>query len=195
MKFLLNLTNSKWPLRKIQMAIILWVSPIYILHCFGLLISAFAVGGLLGSLVAERVEQRLGRARVILITIAASLLVFAIPLLTSQPVPIAFALALSGVVVMWWNVVSVSLRQRITPDHLLGRLNAAYRFFGWGAGPLGALVGGLIAQVFGLRSVFVLALGITVALLWLRRSLTDEAMDAAVAAADSVAERQHEAAP
>ena len=162
---------------------------------FGLLISAFAVGGLLGSLVAERVEHRLGRARVILITISASLLVFAIPLLTSQPVPVALALALMGVVVMWWNVVSVSLRQRITPDHLLGRLNAAYRFFGWGAGPLGALVGGLIAQVFGLRSVFVLALVITVALLWLRRSLTDEAMDAAVAAADSVAERQHEAAP
>lgn len=155
---------------------------------FGLLMASFAVGGIFGSLVVEPVERRLGRSRVILVATAASLVIWGLPLVTSQPMPIAFALALMGVVVMWWNVVTVSLRQRITPDHLLGRLNAAYRFFGWGAGPLGALAGGLIAQFFGIPAVFLLAVAISLVLLWVRRSLTDDAMDAAEADAEQQAE-------
>jgi hypothetical protein len=31
-----------------------------------------------------------------------------------------------------WNVITVSLRQRLIPDHLLGRVNSVYRFFAWG---------------------------------------------------------------
>jgi len=150
---------------------------------YGLLMASFAVGGLAGSLVVESVERRLGRARVILLVTLAWIGVMAIPLLTTEPVPIAIGLAILGVTIMWWNVITVSLRQRITPDHLLGRLNAAYRFFGWGAGPLGALAGGLIAQIFGIPAVFFFAVVINVALLWVRRSLTDAAMDAAEATA------------
>jgi MFS family permease len=150
---------------------------------YGLLMASFAVGGILGSFVAEAVEQRLGRGRVILLVTVVSALVFCVLLVTAEPIPIALALGLMGVTIMWWNVVTVSLRQRITPDRLLGRLNAAYRFFGWGAGPLGALTGGLIAQVFGLRAVFAFAAAISPALLWVRRSLTDEAIDAAEVAA------------
>jgi hypothetical protein len=41
----------------------------------------------------------------------------------------------------------VSLRQRIAPDHLLGRVNAGYRLFAWGTMPIGALLGGLIAEL------------------------------------------------
>ena len=60
---------------------------------------------------------------------------------------------------MMWNIITVSLRQRITPDHLLGRMNATYRLFAWGVMPIGALLGGLVAEVLGLRAVFVLAAG------------------------------------
>lgn len=150
---------------------------------YGLLMASFAVGGLAGSLLVEPVERRLGRARVILLVVLASALVMAIPLVTAEPVPVALGLAVLGVVTMMWNVITVSLRQRITPDHLLGRLNAAYRFFGWGAGPLGALVGGLVAQLFGLPAVFAFAVVVSLALLWFSRTLTDEALDAAEAAA------------
>jgi len=41
-----------------------------------------------------------------------------------------------------WNVVTVSYRQRMIPDELLGRVNSLYRFIGWGMMPIGALVGG-----------------------------------------------------
>jgi MFS family permease len=46
-----------------------------------------------------------------------------------------------------WNVITVTLRQSIVPDHLLGRVNSVYRFFAWGMMPIGAIVGGLIVAV------------------------------------------------
>lgn len=48
------------------------------------------------------------------------------------------------------------MRQSIIPDELFGRVNSVYRFVGWGALPIGALVGGLLADNFGLRAPFVL---------------------------------------
>ena len=46
-----------------------------------------------------------------------------------------------------WNVITVSLRQTIIPDRLLGRVNSVYRFFGWGAIPIGGLIGGVLVAV------------------------------------------------
>ena len=49
-----------------------------------------------------------------------------------------------------WNVITVSLRQTVIPDRLLGRVNSVYRFFGWGAIPIGTLLGGgLVALLDG----------------------------------------------
>jgi hypothetical protein len=77
----------------------------------------------------------------------------------------------------------VSLRQRITPDHLLGRMNASYRLFAWGVMPVGAFLGGLLAEVLGLPAVFVAAAAVSLAMLGFRRHLTDSALDAAEAPA------------
>ena len=46
-----------------------------------------------------------------------------------------------------WNVITVSLRQAIIPDHLLGRVNSVYRFLGWGMMPIGSFVGGLVVAL------------------------------------------------
>ena len=83
---------------------------------------------------------------------------------------------------MMWNIVTVSLRQRITPDQLLGRVNATYRLFAWGAMPLGAVLGGVIAEVLGLPWVFALAAASTLAMLYFRRYLADADLDEAEAA-------------
>ena len=53
-------------------------------------------------------------------------------------------LAFEGFTAILWNVVTVSYRQRVIPDALLGRVNSIYRFFGWGMMPVGALLGGWI---------------------------------------------------
>jgi len=85
---------------------------------------------------------------------------------------------------MLWNVVTVSLRQRIIPDGLLGRVNSGYRLLAWGTQPLGALLGGVIGQLLGLQIVFILAGSVTLLLLVARATITDEAIDAAEAEGD-----------
>ncbi|HEY7522926.1 MAG TPA: hypothetical protein VH720_04605, partial [Candidatus Limnocylindrales bacterium] len=91
------------------------------------------------------------------------------------------AFFVSGVGVIAWNVVTVSLRQRIVPDQLLGRLNASYRLLAWGTQPLGAIVGGAIGEAFGIRAVFVVAGVLTLLVLVGRLVVTDAAIAAAEA--------------
>lgn len=55
-----------------------------------------------------------------------------------------------------WNVVAVSLRQRISPSHLLGRANATYYSVAIGAAPIGAILGGIAAAHWGLRAPFLI---------------------------------------
>ncbi|MEV5903757.1 hypothetical protein AB0L81_28165, partial [Streptomyces sp. NPDC052127] len=50
------------------------------------------------------------------------------------------------------NVLGVSLRQRMTPDALLGRMNATFRFLLTGALAVGAAVSGLIGELAGVRA-------------------------------------------
>ena len=77
--------------------------------------------------------------------------------LAPDPVVVAALLAVQGFSVTMWNVVTVSLRQRIVPGHLLGRVNSVYRMLGWGLMPLGALAGGFVAHAAGLRAPYIVA--------------------------------------
>jgi len=146
---------------------------------FGVLLTATAVGSLFGSMAAERLERRLGRVRLLVLTVPGSSVLIISPALTSDARLVGLAFLVGGFSIVVWNVVTVSLRQRITPDRLLGRLNSAYRLLAWGTRPLGALAGGLIAEFAGLRTVF-LTMGIgTLLLVFLLRGLRDSDLDAA----------------
>ena len=57
----------------------------------------------------------------------------------------------SGLSLTLFSVNQISLRQRLTPDGLLGRVNATRRVFVFGAIPFGALAGGALGDAFGLR--------------------------------------------
>jgi MFS family permease len=59
-----------------------------------------------------------------------------------------------------WNVITVSLRQRLIPAELFGRVNSVYRFLGTGTMTIGAFLGGLIAFRFGLRATYWASAGI-----------------------------------
>jgi MFS family permease len=140
---------------------------------FGLLLTATALGSLAGSVFAERLERRLGRIRLLALTVPGSALLVISPGLTSDVRLVGTAFVIGGFAIVAWNVVTVSLRQRITPDRLLGRLNSAYRLLAWGTRPLGALAGGLIAQFAGLRVVFLGMGTLTLLLITLLRGLRD----------------------
>jgi MFS family permease len=124
---------------------------------FGLLLTGSAAGGVVGSVVAPWLGRHLGPAAMLLggfvfqgaATIGVGL--------TSSPWVAGALLGVTGLVVVSFNVVMGSLRQALTPDHLLGRVISTFRLFSYGAVPLGALLGGVVARGFGLRAPFLLA--------------------------------------
>lgn len=159
---------------------------------FGLLLTGGAVGAIIGSFVSERIAARIssgGALRLVLIaTVAQSLLIAAFP----HPASVWALFAAGGLLAVVWNVITVSLRQTIIPDHLLGRVNSVYRFFGWGMLSLGALAGGLIVSAseelvgrdIALRMPFLAAALICAALLpYLWHRASTERIDAALAEA------------
>lgn len=151
---------------------------------FGLLLTTFAVGSVIGSVLVEGIERRIGRASVLTLGVLGAGLPLFVPALTTDPILVGAAFAVMGLTLMLWNVVTVSLRQRIIPDRLLGRVNSGYRLVAWGTRPLGALLGGVIGQLFGLQAVFILAGAVTLVLLAARGTISDKAIDAAEAEGD-----------
>jgi MFS family permease len=150
---------------------------------FGLLSATMAAGALAGTWLAVPAERRLGRVGTLALSVVLSAASLVVPALTADPVLVGVSLALAGLPVVLWNVVTVSLRQRITPDRLLGRVNAGYRLVGWGTMPLGAFLGGVVAEALGLRASFLLAAGAVLVLLAGFRVVTEEAIRRAEAAA------------
>ena len=144
---------------------------------YGLLLTTAAAGSLVGSFLAAGVERRLGRTRSLLLTVLGSSLIVGTPALTSNPILVGAAFFVGGATIVMWNVVTVSLRQRITPDRLLGRVNSAYRLLAWGTMPLGAAAGGVLAQLLGLRAVFAIMAVVTLLMLVVLRRLNDRAID------------------
>ncbi|WP_035769310.1 MFS transporter, partial [Arthrobacter castelli] len=144
---------------------------------FGLLLTATAAGSLVGSFIAERIEEYLGRARSLVVAIVAGALLIGAPALTSNPYWIGAAFFVGGMSIVLANVIMVSLRQRITPDRLLGRVNSGYRLVAWGTMPLGAAAGGLLAELFGLQIMYAIMGLLALGLLGLMPILTDKALD------------------
>jgi len=147
---------------------------------YGLLFATIAAGSLVGALVAERVERRLGRPGTLALSFLGGVLTVTAPALTADPLLIGAAFLMGGAISALWNVVVVSLRQRITPDRILGRVNSGYRLVAWGSRPLGAAAGGVIGEALGLRAVFACAGAVIlltlVGMVWVT--------DAAIAAAE-----------
>ena len=148
---------------------------------FGLLLTTSAVGAFVGSFIAEPVEAKLGRSKSLALTILGCALFVGAPALTSNPFVLGAILFVGGMLVVLWNVITVTLRQRIAPNRLLGRINSAYRLLAWGTMPLGAAAGGLLAQWLGLQSMFGIMGALTLALLAAMPILTEKAITAAEA--------------
>lgn len=123
----------------------------------GLLLSAGALGGILGALTRPAWITRLGIGRCIVITnIVGVSALLAQPASVHVPVAAAWVIACSGVVSSYfitiYNVTQMSLRQEICPPDMLGRMNAIFRFAVWGVMPLGSFVAGIVASWVGVEA-------------------------------------------
>lgn len=124
---------------------------------YGLLLTGGAVGGIAAGFVADILVRRLGSGRVIFLSNVLPAIAYLVLAVSSDPVLAGLALALSSFAATVGNVVVITLRQAAIPDHLLGRVSAAYRLIALGALPIGAALGGLLASTLGLRAPFFLA--------------------------------------
>lgn len=132
---------------------------------YGVLFTAMAIGGLIGAALGDRLVKRVTATwtiRVGLIVEAGFHLVLAT---STSAYVVGVAFALFGVHGALWTIVSSSLRQRLTPDDMMGRVASAYLFVAAGGNCVGALLGGALASGFSLTTPywvgFVVALGVS----------------------------------
>jgi len=133
-----------------------------------------AIGGLVGSQVANKINARLEESRTLLISVALFGIGMFAPYLTTNPFVVAGSFGLSSFGSVLWNVQAVSIRQALIPDNLLGRVNSVYRLLALGLNPIGAIFGGTIVKIldnsfsreFALRFPFLLG-GIFMLILFL----------------------------
>lgn len=139
----------------------------------GIIFGAGSVGFLVGALLPGYVVRRLGLGPTMIVGLLLLALADFILPLVSGPESLVIALLILaqigfGFGLTFYNVGKDSLRQIITPDHMLGRMSATLDFTVAALIPLGALVGGLLGEWIGLRTTLLLAaIGELMAVVWL----------------------------
>jgi hypothetical protein len=136
----------------------------------GVLFSVGAIGTLLGSLALPKLARLVPPPRITL---------WALPVDTLLLLTLAAAPSLESALPLYlaWSLVQmtiilngITLRQRITPDRLQGRVNVTARMIAWGGTPFGAIAGGIIAEQASVRAaIATVAIGVaaSAALAWL----------------------------
>ena len=156
------------------------VSGVLVLYClevlrlpsgdFGLVLLAAGAGGILGGIASPACARRFGRGPVLVFGgVLTGVTTFAMGLTHNGYVGgLLFAISAAGVMV--WNVLTISLRQALIPQHLFGRVQGAYRTLVWGAIAAGAPIAGVIADRTSIAAVLCVAgAGLTLTAVWLAR--------------------------
>lgn len=136
----------------------------------------YAVGGissLVGAAMAEPVLRKLGLGKTLWSTSLLGVIgILMIPSATGPYWLLMIFMLLQQLLgdgpETLYNIQVTSLRQMLTPNHLLGRVNSTWRVTSWMFLLLGTLAGGVLAEVIGLRLTFFLAIGVRFSgFLWL----------------------------
>ena len=152
---------------------------VFVLYCrqrlglsdlgYGFLLTAFAVGGLAGTTVAARLGRMFGNSVVLragLLVEVATHLVLAV---TTTPWVAATIIVVFSLHGMIWGITVASIRQRLVPAELRGRVGSTYALLDLGGAALGSLLGGLLASAWTITTPFWIAAGtvaVVTALAW-----------------------------
>ncbi|GAB3536372.1 MFS transporter [Arthrobacter tecti] len=119
----------------------------------GLILAAGSVMVVVGAAVTPALSRLVGSARIIWLSLAVTgPLALLTPL--AQPGWLVVLVIVGGAAEFGsiiYAITNVSLRQRLCPDRMLGRVTATMRFLIMGLFPIGALFGGILGEAIGLR--------------------------------------------
>ena len=150
-----------------------WIIVLFPLFCvkllhlnasmIGLIIATGAIGSLVGSAVCGSITRCLGIGQASLWTLFGECVGFLImPFAPVDNARMAVLVLIAGWFIVGFSaavsrIVSISVRQTVTPENFLGRVNATHRFISYGVVAVGTFVGGVLASATGLRGAMVIA--------------------------------------
>jgi MFS family permease len=137
---------------------------VFVLYCaerlglsgvgYGVLLTAFAVGGLAGTLTAPALLRTAGATTLLRAGLLTEVALHAMLASTTVPLVAGVMIVVFGVHTVVWGVVSTTIRQRAVPSALFGRVTSVYALVDVSGAALGSLLGGLIAQAYGIVFTF-----------------------------------------
>lgn len=145
-------------------------------HEFPVVLAVLAVGAVTGAVVAERLLRHVSEVRLLLLCWMLNSALLIVPVLLPDPRAVAAACFVVGLTNMVGNVVGRTLRQRLVPAHKLGRVGGAGGMIGYGLMPLGAVLGGVVGEVWGLAAVFTGAVVLSLLVVAYVASAVDDAL-------------------
>lgn len=150
---------------------------------YGLLLTSYGVGGIAAALLGDVVARRFSSTSVLFAVPLTASFVLAVMAHEASVLVTAVSVAILGAAAVLWNATSLALRQRLAPAGMRGRVDGLVTTATVGMYPLGALVGGAVAEVHGARAA--MAVGAAFVLLCalvgtptLRRMLRDQSTTA-----------------
>jgi len=152
---------------------------------YPLVLTVLAVGAVVGSVLAEPLGRFVPEVRLMLGCWLSNAALLVVPVVVPTVPALCVTAALLGLTNTMGNVIGQSMRQRIVPAGMLGRTSGAARTVAFGLMPVGALLGGAVAEQWGLPTVFLGATAVSLlAALYvcvvLRQRMVDEAEAAVV---------------
>ncbi|WP_153028425.1 MFS transporter [Amycolatopsis sp. YIM 10] len=151
---------------------------------FGVLLTATAVGGLIGTAIAAPLQARFSNSSILRVGLTIETLTHVGLALTQTAWVAAVILVIFGVHGSLWGTIAISWRQKVVPDQLRGRVHSAYMVFSVGGAALGSLISGPIAASFGITAPFwgsAAVMAVVTAAAWRSLKLVTRARDAAPA--------------
>ncbi|GIJ22449.1 MFS transporter [Micromonospora lutea] len=140
---------------------------VFVLYCrqrlgvsevgYGLLLTAFAVGGLAGTAVATRLVRTFGQSVVLRVGLVIEMVTHLVLAATTTVWVVVLVVVVFSAHGMVWGVTVASLRQRLVPSRLLGRVGSSYAVLDLGGAAVGSLLGGLMASAWSITAPFWIA--------------------------------------
>jgi predicted MFS family arabinose efflux permease len=152
---------------------------------FGLLTTAMAIGGIIGTFSYGALERRFSLGNIMRVGLLIETFTHLSLALTTVPAVALVTFVIFGAHAFVWGTTSTVVRQRAVPDELMGRVTGVYTVGVFGGIVVGTPLGGLLAREFGITAPFwfgFIGSALLVAVLWRQFDKIAHAGDAHVAA-------------